>query len=116
MSKKRGIRAVGVPLSAVLDLCKRSANRYQRFAARFVDQLRIARHENQREVTRAMNVSHPFHVDFAGKPAELREFIKVLGVGDRIRVFCDDGVVVAEKVSQTQFKEIHAETMAELVH
>ena len=41
---------------------------------------------------------------------------KTLSIGDRIRVFCDDGVVVAEKISQTQFKEIHVEMMAELVH
>jgi hypothetical protein len=55
-------------------------------------------------------------VDFAGEPVALTEFIKTLSIGDRIRVFCDDGVVVAEKISQTQFKEIHVEMMADLVH
>jgi hypothetical protein len=116
MSKKCGIWAVGMPLSAVLDLFKRTADRCRRFAGRFADQLRMAGQGNQLEVVGVMNVSHPLQVDFAGKPVELREFIKVLSIGDRIRVFCDDGVVVAEKVSQTQFKEIHAETVAELVH
>ena len=116
MSKKRRIWAVGVPLSPVLDLCKRTADRCWRFAGRVANQLRIAGRENQMEVARVTNVSHPLYVDFAGKPVELRELIRVLRVGDRIRVFCDDGVVVAEKISQTQFKEIHAETMAELVH
>jgi hypothetical protein len=47
---------------------------------------------------------------------ELREFLKVLNVGDRVRVFCDDGILVAEKVSKTQFKLIHAEMLAEMVH
>jgi len=116
MSKKRGIWAVGVPLSAVLNLCKKTADRCRRFAGRIADQLRMAGQENPLEVARVMNVSHPLQVDFAGKPVELSEFIKVLSIGDRIRVFCDDGVVVAEKISQTQFKEIRAETKAELVH
>jgi hypothetical protein len=31
-------------------------------------------------------------------------------------VLCDDGVVVAEKISETQFNIIRAETMAEVVH
>ncbi len=72
--------------------------------------------ENQSEVARVMNVSHPLHVDFPGKSVELRELTKVLKIGDRIRVLCDDGVLVAEKISETQFKLIHAETVAELVH
>jgi len=35
---------------------------------------------------------------------EFEEVVKVLNIGDRIRVLCDDGVVVAEKISQTQFR------------
>jgi hypothetical protein len=116
MSKKRGIWAVGLPPSAVLDWCKRIADRYRRFAGRIADQLRMVGRENQLEFARVMNTSHPFHVDFAGKRVELREFIKVLSIGDRIRVFCDDGVLVAEKISETQFTLIHAEMMTELVH
>ena len=116
MSKKCGIWAVGLSLSEALDRCKRTADRYRRLAGRIADQLRMVGREKQLEVTRVMNVNHPLHVDFDGKPVELREFVKVLSIGDRIRVFCDDGVVVAEKISQTQFKEIHAETTAELVH
>jgi hypothetical protein len=46
---------------------------------------------------------------------ELRKFTKTLNIGDRIRVLCDDGLLVAEKVSETQFKVIQTETMAELV-
>ena len=116
MSKKRGIWAVGLPLSAVLDWCKRTAGRYQRFAGRLVDQSRLVGRENQFEPARVMHVRHPLHADFAAKRIELREFTKVLSIGDRIRVLCDDGVLVAEKISHTQFKVIHAETMAELVH
>jgi hypothetical protein len=63
-----------------------------------------------------MNGSHPLHADLAGECVELREFAKKLNIGDRIRVLCDDGVLVAEKVSETQFKLIHAEMIAELVH
>ena len=116
MSKKRRIWAVGFPLSAMLDWYKKAAGRYRRFAGIIADQLRMAERENQSEVARVMNVRHPLPAHFDGKRVELREFIKVLSIGDRIRVLCDDGVLVAEKISETQFKIIHTETMAELVH
>jgi hypothetical protein len=116
MSKKTGISAVGLRLSAVLDWCNGTAGKYRRFAGRIADQLRMVGRENQFEAARVMNVSHPLHADFGQKRVELKEFTKVLRVGDRIRVLCDDGVLVAEKISQTQFKVIHTETMTELVH
>ena len=116
MSKKRGIWAVGLAPSAMLDWYKRTASRYRRFAGRIADKLRTVGRENQFEVAPVISVSHPLHADFAGKRVELREFTKALSIGDRIRVLCDDGVLVAEKLSETQFKVIHAETMAELVH
>jgi len=37
----------------------------------------------------------------------VEELVKVLNIGDRIRVLCDDGFIVAEKISQTQFELIH---------
>jgi hypothetical protein len=116
MLKKRGIWAVGLRLSAVLGWCKRTTGKYRRFAGRIPDQLRMVGRENQFEAARVMDLSHPLHADSAGKRVELKEFTKVLRVGDRIRVLCDDGVLVAEKISQTQFKVIHTETMAKLVH
>jgi hypothetical protein len=116
MSKKRGIWAVGLRLSAVLDWCKRTAGRYRRVAGRIADQSRLVGRENQFGHARAMNGSHPLHADLAGECVELREFIKILNIGDRIRVLCDDGVLVAEKASETEFKLIHAEIIAELVH
>ena len=48
--------------------------------------------------------------------AELEKVVKVLNIGDRIRVLCDDGVVVAEKVSQTQFVLIHYQMISDSVH
>ena len=44
------------------------------------------------------------------------ELIDVLRARKRIQVLCDDGVIVAEKISQTQFKLIHCQAMSELVH
>ena len=116
MSTKRGIWAVGLPLSVVLDWCKRTVGRYGRVAGRIADQSRRVGKENQFEAARVMNLSHPLHTDLAEECVELKEFTKILSVGDRIRVLCDDGVLVAEKISETQFKVIHAEMMAELVH
>jgi hypothetical protein len=116
MSIKRGIWAVGLPLSVVLDWCKRTLGRYRRVPGRIADQSRLVGKENQFEATRVMNFSHPSHADSAEECVELKEFARILTVGDRIRVLCDDGVLVAEKISETQFKVIHVETMAELVH
>jgi hypothetical protein len=116
MLANRGIWAVGLPLSAVLDWCKRTIGRYRRVAGRIADQSRLVRRENQFEAARAMNVSHPLLADLAWERVELKEFTKALSIGDRIRVLCDDGVLVAEKISDTQFKFIHAEMMTDLVH
>jgi hypothetical protein len=116
MSTKRGIWAVGLPLSVVLDWCKRTAGRYRRVAGRIADQSRPVGREKRFEVARVMDVSHPLHADLAGECVELREFTKILSIGDRIRVLCDDGVLVAEKISETKFKLIHAEIMAEVIH
>jgi hypothetical protein len=116
MSKKLGIWAVGLSLSAMLNWCRRTAGRYRRLARRIAYQLRMLGPGKQYEVTEVKKVSPPFPADFAGSPAELREFTRVLSIGDRIRVLCDDGVLVAEKVSETQFRVIHAQAMAELVH
>jgi hypothetical protein len=116
MSKKRGNWDAGMRLSGVLDWCQRIAAKYQQFAGRISNQLRMVGRENRFEVQPIMNVSHPLHAHCSGKSIELREFTKLLRVGDRIRMFCDDGVLIAEKISQTQFKIIHAETAAELVH
>jgi len=76
----------------------------------------MAGRENQSDLAPVMNTSDPLYVDFAGKRVELKEFIKLLKIGDRIRVLCDDGVLVAEKISETQFALIHAQMMTELVH
>ena len=116
MSKKLGIWTGGLPLFAVLNWYRRTSGRYRRLARRIACQLRMAVRRKQFEVTEVIKVSPPFLADFAGSPIELREFTRVLSIGDRIRVLCDDGVLVAEKVSETKFKVIHAQTMAELVH
>jgi hypothetical protein len=116
MSKKLGIWAVGQPLFAVLDWYRRIAGRYRRLARRIGYQLKMAGRGKQFEAAEVIKVSPPFHADFSGGPVELREFTRVLSIGDRIRVLCDDGVLVAEKISETQFRVIHAQTMAELVH
>jgi len=112
MSKRRGIWAVSRPLSAALGWCKRTAGRYWRFAASTVD----GRQENQFGIARTTDNSGPFQPDFASELVELKEFAKTLNIGDRIRMLCDDGVLVAEKISQTQFKVLYSETMSEQVH
>jgi hypothetical protein len=71
------------------------------------------RQENRFEIARTTNNGQPFQLDFSSERVELKEFAKTLNIGDRIRMFCDDGVLVAEKISQTQFKVLYSETMSE---
>ena len=104
MSKRRGIWA-SLPLAA-LDWCKKAAGRYWRLAGGIVCSITDGRRADEFEVSLPKN---PVQVDFCGEPIELREFIKVLSIGDRIRVLCDDGLLVAEKISETQCKIIHSE-------
>jgi len=62
-----------------------------------------------------MSIKHSLQVDFCGERIELKEFIKLLRIGERIRVFCDDGVFVAEKISETQFELIDCQMISKFV-
>jgi hypothetical protein len=112
MSKRREIWAASWPLSAALGWWKKTAGRYWRFAVSTMN----GRQENQFEIARTTDNSQPLQLTFASELVELKEFAKILNIGDHIRVFCDDGVLVAEKISQTRFKVLYSETMSERVH
>ena len=114
MLKRRGIWPISLPWSAALDRCKKTAGRYWRFAGRIVWSIR--RRHNPFERARSTNLSHPLQIDFCRQRVELEEFIELVNIGDRIRVLCDDGVLVAEKISHTQFKLVHCQMMSRLIH
>ena len=112
MSKRRGIWSVGRPVSAALGWYKRIAGRYWRFAASTMD----GRQENQFEIARTNSNNQPFQLHFASELVELKEFAKTLNIGERIRMFCDDGVLVVVRISQTQFRLLYSGMMSRLVH
>lgn len=114
MARRRGMGTFGSPLATMLDQCKRTAARYRRFVG--ADQLSLVGQEDQFEGGQTADSSQPLYVECDGDRVELDEFIRILRIGDCIRVFCDDGVVVAEKVSHHQLKLIHVRTMSESVH
>lgn len=116
MSKRRGIWLINLPLSAALDWCRETAGTCWRRAAGRVLLIAAGRREDRFEVAQLTNVRQPLQVDFCGERIELKELIKVLRIGDRIRVLCDDGVIVAEKVSDARFKLIHSQFQSEWVH
>lgn len=89
-------------ISAVSEWCKRTAGR-----------LRLIGREEQSQVPPPSN---PLHVSFFGNSVELGQLAKALKIGDRVRVHCDDGLLVAEKISETQFQLIDSEPIAGLVH
>jgi len=70
----------------------------------------------QFQLVKPVGAGQALRVEVGGMLVDLKEFTKLLRIGDRVRVFCDDGVLVAEKVSHTRFKTIYAATVAKLVH
>jgi len=108
MPKEREIPAVNSPLSAVSDRCKRIADGFRRFAVGIVRSITERRQEPQSDVAPAVSIAH--------ENIELKESLKLLRIGDRLRVFCNDGVLELEKTSQTQFKLVHSQAITELVH
>lgn len=91
---------------AVLHWCQRTTGRYRRFAS--AGQLRMVGREDGLETARSINDSKRLHSDFDRGLIEFKQFIEVLRIGDCVRVFCDDGVIEAEKISPQRFKLIYA--------
>ena len=108
MSKERQIPTVNSSLSAVSDRCKRIADRFRRFVVGIVRSTTERQQEPQFDVAQAVSIVH--------EGIELKESLRLLRIGDRLRVFCNDGILVVEKVSQTQIKLVHSQAITELVH
>lgn len=81
-----------------------------------VGPIRSGRRNGPFEDVGRVNVGQSLGKNLSGQWIELNEVIKILRIGDCIRVLCDDGVLVAEKVSQTEFKLIDSQRMSTLVH
>jgi hypothetical protein len=116
MSKKREMRSINSTLSIILDGCKRTASSYLRWARGVTFPTPDDRPNGQFEVVNSTNVKQPRQVDLCGDSMEFDEVIQTLSIGDRIRVLCDDGVLVAEKISETQFELVHSQAMSQFIH
>lgn len=116
MSRGFGIWGVGSSLLDGLDLCKRPAGKYWTLLGEIVLSTTPGHLHHPVEGRQSRKVGHPGQIYFCGRRIECKELPKLLNVGDRVRMFCDDGAFVAEKISQTQFQLIHAQELSELVH
>lgn len=74
------------------------------------------RRDHPLKVWRMTSACHPPLIDLCGEGMELNKLIGILSIGERVRLFCNDGVLVAEKVSPTQVKVIHSQTITKLIH
>jgi len=115
MSKRRGTSGISLLLSALIDSCKKTVKRYSQVVSGKARPTSGSRQSDGFEHPRAVNVTRPSRMDFCGEGVELEEITRLLTVGDRIRVLCDDGVITAEKISETQFKLIDFQMMPKLV-
>ena len=117
MPKRRGNWRIRLPLQVALDRCKTTAEGYWRFVGRVFRSITARGRHDYLKDDLSTHVGYPLQTDsFCRQDMEFEEVVKALNIGDRIRVLCDDGVVVAEKISQTQFELIHCQVMSELVH
>jgi len=106
MSKKFRSRKTASRTSAALNWCKKIIEKY----------FRGGRLDPQYDVLQAASANRWLQMELSEDCVELNELIGILRIGDRVRVFCDDGFVVAEKVSHTKMKVIQSQAMAELIH
>lgn len=116
MSKRLRTSGISLLLSAMLDWCKMTATRYWQGVSGIARLMRRGCRSDPSEDVRPVNVGQPSRIDFCGEDIELKEILRMLTIGDRVRILCDDGVLVAEKMSQTQFKLVGAQSMSKLVH
>lgn len=113
MSKRRGISGISLLLCALRDWWKRTATRYWQGVSGIVGPIRSGRRNGAFEGVGRVNVGQSLWKNLCGQWIELNEVIKILSIGDRIRVLCDDGVLV---VSQTEFRRIDSQRMSTLLH
>lgn len=116
MSKKSQMMSNSSSLQVALDRCKRTVSRNLSRTRGVTFSTADDRSDEQFEVGSLTNVGHRLQVDLAGDEMDFDQFLQTLCVGDRIRVLCDDGVLVAEKISQTQFELIHSQAISEFIH
>lgn len=114
MSKRSGTWGVRLSLSSALCWFKIFTNRSLTFADRLVCFGERRPNDEFEDIPEA-NRQQSFKIEFYGDRLELRELTEVLRIGDRVRLFCDDGVLVAEKISRTQLKIIHSQPVVERI-
>jgi hypothetical protein len=117
MSKRRENGRIKLLLPVALDMCKTTAGRSWQFFRRVFRSITARTRHDHLKADLITDVSHLLPADSSRRQnMEFEEVVKVLNVGDRIRVLCNDGVVVAEKISQTQFELIHYQAISGLIH
>jgi len=105
---KGGFWGGGVLRSTVLEVWRRTVGIFQRFAVGVAGQSGpIIRQENSSTFARPTDDFKTVEVELRGGIAEFEQFTKAMRIGDRVRAFCTDGVIEAQKVSQTRFKVIY---------
>ena len=93
--------------STVLEVWERTVRVFRRFAVGVVGQSRTLRQANSFAMARSTNDFQTVQIDLRGGIDEFGRFTKAMRIGDRVRAFCVDGVIEAEKVSRTRFKLIY---------
>src|SRR2546421_1172178 len=117
MSKRRGDGRIKLTLPVALDMGKTTVGRSWQFFRRVFRSIAARTRHDRLKVDLITGVSHSLLTDSSCRQnMEFEEVVKVLNICDRILVLCDDGVVVAEKISQTQFELIHYQMNSCLIH
>jgi len=116
MAEKPEIQNITSCLLAIVDWYNRTRRKYLQWARRNMFSTPNLSSNKELEFGGLANIGQAVRVDFRGDWIEFDRCIQGLDIGDRVRVLCDDGVLVAEKVSSTQFELIHAQATSPLIH
>lgn len=117
MSKRRGKSRMMLLFLVALDRFKATVVRHCRSVDKVFRSITTRDQRNRLTVDVSTDVSHPNPPDTPGQQLmDIGDVANALNIGDRIQVFCDDGFVVAEKISQTKFQLIHCQEMSRLIH
>jgi len=116
MAKEYGIQNISSRHFARLDWYMKTARRLLRWVREIISPLARDPQSHRIESGGTTDNGHRQLIDFHGDRVELDKLLQQLSIGGRVQIMCDDGVLIAEKASQTQFELVHTQPISRLVH
>lgn len=116
MARKSDSQNFASGRSPLLGRCKRIARKFLRWAQGIESPTASRPRIYPLDVERAKTNGQKQLIDCHGDAVQFEEFMQKLNIGDRVEIMCDDGVLVAEKISKTRFEIASTQSMSPFLH